>query len=58
MAASNLINDQEIWALLDNNRNLPCDQIEAIIDKAAQAGGLEPWEVAALILGEDPELLH
>ena len=47
MAAANFINDQEIWALLDNNRNLPCDQIEAIIDKAAQAEGLEPWEAAA-----------
>lgn len=58
MTTANFINEQEIWALLDANRNLPREQIEAIIEKAAQAKGLEPWEVAALIQVEDPELLQ
>lgn len=55
---TNFINDQEIWSLLDANRNLPPDQIEATIDKARLANGLEPWEVAALIQVKDPELLQ
>lgn len=58
MTATNFINEQEIWALLDANRNLHNSQIEAIIDKASLARGLEPWEVAALIQVEDPELLQ
>ena len=41
-----------------DNRNLPREQIEAIIEKAAQAGGLEPWAAAALIQVEDPVLLQ
>jgi 2-iminoacetate synthase len=56
--AVNFINDQEMWALLDANRNLPHGKIEAIIDKASLAKGLEPWEVAALIQVEDQGLLQ
>ncbi|MGE5544040.1 MAG: [FeFe] hydrogenase H-cluster radical SAM maturase HydG [Bacillota bacterium] len=55
---TNFINDQEIWSLLDANREVPRDQIEAIIDKAVLARGLEPREVAALIQVKDPELLQ
>jgi len=58
MTAINFINDQEIWELLDTNRSLSNDQINAIIDKAAQAQGLDPWEVAALIQVNDPALLQ
>ena len=56
--AVNFINDQEIWALLDANRNLPHEKIEAIIDKASLAKGLEQWEVADLIQVEDQGLMQ
>ena len=37
MTTANFINEQEIWALLDANRYLPRELIEAIIENAAQA---------------------
>ncbi|MGE5404481.1 MAG: [FeFe] hydrogenase H-cluster radical SAM maturase HydG [Candidatus Saccharibacteria bacterium] len=52
------INESYIWELLAENKNLPAEQIEAIIDKAGEAKGLEPGEVAALIQVTDPKLLN
>jgi len=55
---TDFINEDEIWSLLENSRNLPSQEIEGIIERARQAKGLEPWEVAALIQTEDEDLLR
>ncbi|NPV93000.1 MAG: [FeFe] hydrogenase H-cluster radical SAM maturase HydG [Firmicutes bacterium] len=52
------IDEQYIWSLLDANRELPAEEINGIIDRAKEARGLEPWEVAALIQTTDEELLQ
>jgi len=53
----NFIDEQEIWDLLKKNRELPQEELKAIVSRAGEARGLMPWEVAALIQTEDPEIL-
>lgn len=55
--AKNFIDEAYIWRILEENRDVPPERIEAIIDKASLAKGLEPEEVAALIQVTDERLL-
>ena len=52
------IDEQHIWSLLEANRRLPPQQIEKIINRAREARGLNPEEVAALIQVEEEDLLN
>ncbi len=56
--AVDFINEEEIWSLLEQGRKFSKEDIRKIIEKAREAKGLEPIEVAALIQVEDPELLE
>lgn len=55
---SDFIDETLIHSLLQETASMPPDEVEAIIDKAAQAKGLTPREVAALIQLEDSDLLQ
>lgn len=52
------INDDEINSYLEQGKNFSKEQLEGIIEKAREAKGLSPLEVAALIQVEDEELLE
>ena len=56
--AVDFINEEEIWSLLEQGRKFSKEDIRKIIEKAREAKGLEPIEVAALIQVEDSELLE
>lgn len=53
---ADFINEEKIHQDLEQAVNLPKEQVEAIINKARQANGLSPQEVAALLQTDDPEL--
>jgi 2-iminoacetate synthase len=56
-ATTEFIDEPLIEQYLKETASLPRAEIEAIIDKAAEAKGLTPREAAALIQLEDPDLL-
>ncbi|ADI00920.1 MAG TPA: [FeFe] hydrogenase H-cluster radical SAM maturase HydG [Syntrophothermus lipocalidus] len=56
--AVDFINEEEIWSLLEAGKRFGQEDIRQMIEKAREAKGLEPVEVAALIQVEDPELLQ
>ena len=55
---SQFIDEAHIHQLLADTAGCPAGEIEAILAKAAEARGLTPREVAALIQLEDPALLR
>ena len=52
--AVDFINEEEIWSLLEAGKRFGQEDIRQMIEKAREAKGLEPVEVAALIQVEDP----
>lgn len=55
---ADFINEEQIYRDLEQGLNASKEQIAAIIEKARQANGLTPQEVAALLQTDDPELLE
>jgi len=55
---ADFIDESLINQLLTETASMPKEELEAIIDKAREAKGLTPREVAALIQLEDEELLE
>ncbi len=55
---ADFINDQLIFGLLDEAREVPREELDRIIKKAALSKGLTPAEVAALLQVEEPEMLE
>jgi 2-iminoacetate synthase len=53
---ADFIRDEKIWGLLEAGTQQSEQEIERIIEKARQAKGLEPLEVAALLQNRYPEL--
>lgn len=53
---ADFINDDEINALLEEGKTASPEVVRQIIEKAREAKGLTPGEVAILLQNEDPEL--
>lgn len=54
---ADFINEEKIHALLENTKNTPAAELEAIIEKARKASGLTPEEVAKLLNTDDEAVL-
>lgn len=50
---ADFINEEKINTLLENTRNTPAPELEAIVEKARKASGLTPEEVARLLNTDD-----
>ncbi len=55
---ADFINDEMIFGLLDQAKEVPGTELDRIIEKAALSKGLTPAEVAALLLVNDPGTLE
>ncbi len=55
--SSAFMDETKIWSALEEARDLSASRIQAIVDKAREAVGLTPFETAALLQTEDPDLL-